>query len=426
VIAHPALPPYPFPHVSRFRSARRPARVLLACAALLACLCAPGPARAEDSPVAVFDSVVAEVRARFFDPALLGAHFDSSVSDRRSVLQAAGASANVEAQVRGLLQELRCSGSRFYREGQAPDLTPAFQWRETLDGVVVQRVQRGSDCERAGLARGDFLLTHVSELWGPTGSRLTLRVRSTDGVEWSQPVRREGFTSTDPDLGWNSFFGKVGYLKVNRLHDPMVVDTAMRRVRPFPDLILDVRGCSDADPAVLHLLSYFALQAGSAGFAANRAGIEALGGPLVKSLPRGTAENTGSPWTFLPTLTEKGLVELRVLPSVDSSYTGRVVVLTDENTAGFAELVPAWFQSTKRGKVVGRATAGRGGLPVTLRTATGWTLELPAAALFLPDGHPLEVQGVEPTNRMKWRQVDVRSGADPDVERALQVLDIEQ
>jgi hypothetical protein len=431
VTAYPALPTHPFPIRSTFRSARRIARALVAGAALAAAV-ATFPARAlaqeaaAPSVVEVFDSTVADMRAQFFDPSAFTAHFDTSASDRRTSLVATATPDRLQSQIRALLQELRCSGSRFYPEGQAPDFTPAFTWRETLDGMVVRAVQPGSACERAGMLRGDYLLTPVSDLWGPLGSVATLRVRTSDGAEWSQPVKRDGYVSSDPDLGLGSYLGKIGYLRVTRLHDPAVVDTAMQHVRGFQSLILDVRGCSDADVSVLRLLSYFARAAGPAGFAANRAGLTAQGGSAITRLPAGTARNTGDAGAFHPDLAEKGLLELGVVPVVgDSAYTGRVVLLADEGTAGFAELVPAWFLSTKRALVVGRTTAGRGGLPATLRTAAGWTLELPTAALFLPDGRPLEPQGVEPQRRIKWRQVDVRSGADPDVERAIQALDVD-
>jgi len=453
VAAHLTHPAHPFPFPPAGRARRRIPGALRGCAALLA-LCAiaaagvPGVGRAAgaepapaadaagtDAPaasaapgalpaVAIFDSAVAALRAEFFDPARLGAHFDSSVVYRRASLAAAGPGANVQGQLQGLLRELGYSGCRFYREGQAPDYTPAFRWRETLDGVVVTAVQPGSSCEHAGLARGDYLMTPRSDLPGVRGTSVTLRVRTSDGVEWSQPVLREGLAANDPDLGWNSYSEHLGYLRVNRLHDPAVVDTAIRHVRRFANLILDVRGCADADPSVLHLLSYFATVPSTAGYVANHAGVAALGRPQVKSVPQDAAENSGDPGLLNPALGQHGLVVLRVQPA-DSAFQGRVVVLADEGTAGYAELVPAWFRAEKRGSVVGRITAGRGGLPATLRAAPGWTLEVPTAGLFLPDGVLLEGNGVEPTHFVKWRQVDIRAGADPDVERAQQLLYVE-
>ncbi|MBI5836476.1 MAG: hypothetical protein HZB25_04440 [Candidatus Eisenbacteria bacterium] len=375
--------------------------------------------------IAVFDSAVATIRASFFDPEFNHAPLDSTSAWRRSQLVAAGASADVQRQVRDLLAELRYSGCRFYREGRAPDFTPAFRVRQTVDGVVVVAVQPGSDCEKAGLFKGDYLVTHESDLPGARGSMLTLRVRTGDGVEWSQPVRRDGFSSTESDLGWTVYAKRVGYLRVSRLHDPTVVDTAMQHVSKFPDLILDVRGCADADVSVLALLSQFAEKSSNAGFVANRRGLETLGRAMIVKYPRGTAESTGSPWLFHPTLSERGLLVLRVQP-VEKPYSGEVVVLADEGTAGFAELIPRWFREQKRGRVIGRITAGRGGLSAALRAAQGWFLELPTAALFAADGLPLEGRGAVPTNFVKWRQIDVRAGADPDIERALQLLGADQ
>jgi len=415
------LPAEPNTHTRTVRIAR----TLLACLAWLFTSLGPArPAAALDAP-AVFDSAVSAIRHQFFDPRLNGASLDTIAAYRRLNLAGADSEGALVKQVRGLLSDLKYSGTSFYREGQAPDFTPAFRWRMTRDGLVVTAVQTGSECWSAGLAVGDLVSTRPDDLWGPRGSRVALSVRSSLG-EWSREIQREGYDVPEPDFSLTLHAGgKVGCLRVNRLTDPAAVDQVAQEVlapdrgQSFQDLVLDVRYCRSSDASVLKLLARFAPQASVAGYAVNRLGMDALKEPLEKSIPHNLAESTGDGWTFYPTLSEKGLLALRVLPVPDSTFQGRVMVLADENTRGFAELVPAWFRQTWRGKV------GVGGLPAAIKLDGGWTLQLPTTALFLPDGRPLEHHGVEPDAFTEWHQVDVRAAADPDLERALQLLGVE-
>jgi hypothetical protein len=423
-VTRPSIAHHPFPEPASLNRPSGP-RVGLCLALAALALCGPVRAHADAAQLAVFESAASIVRRSFFDPRFNEAAFDTIVVYHRAALAGPASRGDLEKEVNGLLSELHYSAARFYRPGQSADYTPAFRWRDTRDGVAVTAVQPGSECERVGLLRGNLLLTPTSEFWGPRNSEMNLRVRG-DAGEWSHPVRREGYSAPDPDIGWKIYSGRVGYLCARRLTDPATVDTAMLQLRKCQELILDVRYCRDSDPTVLHLLSFFAGAASTAGMAVNRDGMTRLGArpPLV--FPANIAENTGSPWLFHPVMDEKGLVALRVLANTEVQFPGPVVVLADENTRGFAELIPSWFQAQKRGLVVGRPTAGRGGLPAVMEVAAGWTLEVPTIALFHADGRPLQGHGVEPDVYIQWSLTDIRGGGDPDLERGLQQFEADE
>ncbi len=386
------------------------------------------PARAQDGQAlaSLFDSATAAIKTSYFDPSRINSSLDTSASYRRRDFLPPKLSTDLDGEVNGLLSELHFSGCRFYREGQAPDFTPAFRARMTREGLTVLAVQPGSDCQAAGLLTGDVITTPAATLFGQRGSGVTLGVRATQG-EWSRIVRRNGYDEPEPDYGWRLFGlnNKVAYLRINRITSPEGVDTALAALRSYPNVIVDVRYTRESDASVLRFLSRFTEGSVLVGYCANRRGMTALTEPLFRKVPERLAESTGDTWMFNPTLSERGLLTLRVLPGTQPMYAGRVIVLADEGTRGFAELIPDFFRRSHRGRVVGRITAGIGGIPSALKMEGGYTLEVPTAAIFRADGQLLEGNGVEPDYLSQWHQIDVKSGADPDVERALELLDSE-
>lgn len=403
-------------------------RLRFAAVVLCAIALAP-PARAQDGQdmASLFDSAAAAIKTSFFDPSRINSSLDTSASYRRRDFLLPKLSTDLEGQVNGLLSELRFSGCRFYRDGQAPDFTPAFRARMTREGLTVLAVQPGSDCQSAGLLPGDVINTPLSTLPGRRGSEVTLGVRASQGV-WSRIVRRDGYDVPEPDYGWKLFGAsrKVAYLRVNRITSPDGVDTALAALGAYPKVIVDVRYTREADASVLRFLSRFTEGSTVVGYCANRKGMLGLPAPLWRQIPERLSESTGDTWTFNPTLSDRGLLALRILPGPQAAYTGWVIVLADEGTRGFAELIPEFFHISRRGRVIGRTTAGIGGLPSALKMEGGYTLEVPTAAIFRADGRPLEGNGVEPDFQSQWHQIDVKSAADPDIERALELLDAEE
>jgi carboxyl-terminal processing protease len=103
-------------------------------------------------------------------------------------------------------------------------------------------------------------------------------------------------------------------------------------------------------------------------------------------------------------------------------YTGPLIVLTGPLTASSAEVFSAAVQYHKRGKIIGRSTAGAvlGAQAFTL--PDGGAVLLPVMNLWRADGGRIEGAGVEPDIWILPTLEDLRAGRDPVLERALREL----
>lgn len=92
--------------------------------------------------------------------------------------------------------------------------------------------------------------------------------------------------------------------------------------------------------------------------------------------------------------------------TVDASTTKQVsgqiatdaplVVLTNENTAGSAEVLAAALRDTERATIVGTTTMGKGSVQVTKPLSFGGALRYTAARYKSPDGYSIDQVGVTP------------------------------
>ncbi len=388
---------------------------------LLGLACWASTGRAQDSDAALLDSTVSAVRQYFYDPHFHGVTLDTVASYRRARLQGPRPSSSLKNEVDGLLTELHSPGARFYQRGLAPNFVPAFSMMQTRDGQLVTYVKPGSSVEAAGLRRSDLVLNQPSELAGVRGSLLTLQVRSHDGVSWNRQVPRDTFVGLGLESSFQSLRADLGYLRLVHLDGDSTVDSLMAVAARVPQLIVDVRGAR-GDATVLRLIGWFADKQQIVAYAANRAGLEQFGTPEGIRLPGTIHENFGDAAGFHPQLASWGVLALTVHPDPQHHYEGKVVVIADEDTRGWAELLPLWARADRRVRLVGRPTAGRGELQATFQVSEAWELEIPTAAIYRLDGTPLEGQGVPPERYSAWTLLDIRGGADPDMERAMQLL----
>ena len=102
-----------------------------------------------------------------------------------------------------------------------------------------------------------------------------------------------------------------------------------------------------------------------------------------------------------------------------------VVVLTDERSFSDAEVFPHIFQSMERGKVVGIATPGGviGTNDITL--SDGTRFRVPRVGYYGMDGTNLEGTGVQPDIVVPMSIEDLRTGKDPQLAKAIEVVSAE-
>ncbi len=106
----------------------------------------------------------------------------------------------------------------------------------------------------------------------------------------------------------------------------------------------------------------------------------------------------------------------------EKSYTGPLVVLAGPATGSAAEVFAAAVQDLKRGKVIGRSTAGAVLGARGFALPDGGIVTLPVFDLWRAGGKRIEGTGVEPDIWILPTIEDVRAGHDPVIERALQEI----
>lgn len=118
-----------------------------------------------------------------------------------------------------------------------------------------------------------------------------------------------------------------------------------------------------------------------------------------------------------PIVTTRGrAVEERTLNAVGQPVAGKLptVVLVDGGTASASEIVSGALQDTKRAKLVGVATFGKGVFQEILPLDNGGALDITVGQYFLPSGRNLGGAGTKTGSGLK---PDVRAQDDPDTKR---------
>lgn len=109
-------------------------------------------------------------------------------------------------------------------------------------------------------------------------------------------------------------------------------------------------------------------------------------------------------------------------PSKGPRYQGPVVVLTGPATASAAEDFVVAFQTSARGKVVGRRTLGSTGQPLTIKLPGGGGARICTKWDTYPDGREFVGTGCIPDVEVALTRADIAAGRDVVLERALAVL----
>lgn len=104
------------------------------------------------------------------------------------------------------------------------------------------------------------------------------------------------------------------------------------------------------------------------------------------------------------------------------AYPGKLIVLTDGRSGSGAEIFAALVQESKRGRIVGRTTAGAVLLSYELKLPEDFRLRLAFRDYLTPNGRRLEGKGVEPDVSVPFTIDNVRRQRDPDLARALELL----
>ncbi len=111
-----------------------------------------------------------------------------------------------------------------------------------------------------------------------------------------------------------------------------------------------------------------------------------------------------------------------IRPDEGPRYAGPVVVLTGPATASAAEDFVVAFQTSGRGKVVGRRTLGSTGQPITIKLPGGGGARICTKWDTYPDGREFVGVGCIPDVEVVPTRADIAAGRDVVLEKAVAVL----
>lgn len=393
--------------------------------ALTACR-APGPA-----PLEILEELHETVRARFFDARLAGVDWDAALEHARAAFARTGTPAERAAATNAMLAELGASHTAYLTDEDpawyvllelfwhaldderrarlfphGPPLWPGIgilAESTEIDGQeawFVRGVLAGGPAQAAGVLRGDRLLAVDDEPYQPVSP-----FRERIGEPTRLRLQRTRDPETTLELGLVPEALPPGEIFLRALERDAVVHArdgkrlAHARLWSYAgeelhaklrELLLE-GALADADGLVLDL----------------RAGFGGANPDCLNLFRRD-----------LPRLTY-GARDGREL-TLESSWTRPTVLLVDEGTTSGKEIFAHGFRRLGLGSIVGTRTAGAvlGGRAFLL--ADGSLLYLATADVRV-DGQRLEGVGVTPDLLVPFAR-PYSAGADPQLERALDVL----
>lgn len=231
------------------------------------------------------------------------------------------------------------------------------------------------------------------------------RVASPAAVRSAAPAPAE----STPVVSWRVLSPSLGYLRIESFEPtgagliPEVarMDSAFAQMAGLPAIVVDLRGNEGGSVDLAYRLGQHLLAASvPAGYFVVRQGFDSRGMRTAAALDPAT----------VPALPRDGSVTGAMLgEAVDAAggaamlyvgggfaqpYTGRVAILTDNDTGSAAEAVTAILRETRGAITVGARTAGAMLSSADVTVAPGWRLRFPAMDFRTAAGVRVEGDGV--------------------------------
>lgn len=277
------------------------------------------------------------------------------------------------------------------------------------DGLRIQTVYPDSPAEKGGLRVGDVVIAAngrklaglsdekaIALIKGPEGTDVTLTIRRGERTFKKRLTRARITVPVVSSRLANAGGTRVGYVALSTFgprtaHVEMNEAIRKAKRRKAKGIVFDLRGNGGGLVTEAQLIASMFIAEG----------------PIVTTRGRAVPERT--------------------LEAVGQPVAGKLptVVLVDGGTASASEIVAGALQDTKRAKLVGVSTFGKGVFQEILPLDNGGALDITVGQYFLPSGRNLGGTG---TKRGSGLKPDVRVQDDPDtkrdeaLDRALDVL----
>jgi carboxyl-terminal processing protease len=98
------------------------------------------------------------------------------------------------------------------------------------------------------------------------------------------------------------------------------------------------------------------------------------------------------------------------------------IILVNQGSASASEIVAGALQDLKLATIVGEQTFGKGSVQNLEELPDGSAVKLTVAKWFTPQGRSIDKNGIKPDIEVKFSKEDVEKGTDPQLDRALELL----
>lgn len=397
----------------------------------------------------ILDRVSRLVETKYFDPDFDPAGWRERLEGHREGILGAASDEAFEQGVHDLVSTLGTSHTAFFHRNLRP--VPARQAicatlnREKMsDGPrwMFADVQEEGAADLAGIRPGDLLLAlngkGLSTEKPPqfrVGDGLKLGLRRLDcsdaeiEINVPKPKSSNRPFSLPQSVVHRKLDTRTGYLKVNMFPGLVGIDVSRdidQAVASFQDcnrIVIDLRGNSGGGIGCLRLMSYLTPDRVPVGYSLTRA--RARRGYEREQLTRFSGI-PASKWQLPLLALRYAFVDHSIVLVTEGlgaqPFHGRIAILVNQHSASAAEMVAAFAQQNKLGRIVGVKTPGRlvGSRPFKL--PEGYFLVLPVGAYFTWEGQRLEGVGVTPDVDVDLSRMRLVEGTDSQIRRALEVL----
>jgi len=400
----------------------------------------------------ILDKVSRLVETRHFNPALKGANWSALVAERSDRILGTSSPEQFEKEIQSLLGELHTSHTGFFhKSGRTVPARHAINATFKschVDGAahwVFQDVHEGGTASLLGIEPGDVLLKVNGEPIAPPAQPVfrmaaptEFTIRKRDGELLSAPATTPKPISgkrpiAEPiPLSVSKLKPGIGYIKI-RIFPGAVgidlaadIDRAVAEISGCDRLILDLRGNTGGGIGGMRMMSYLTPDKIPIGYSLTRR--RAQNGFKREELTRfGRIPRHKIALAWLILRYASAIVDQSICVVTEGlgpqRFHGRVVVLANEHSASAAEMVAAFAQENRLATIVGTRTAGRLLSGRSFHVGKGYMLGLPVAAYFTWNGALLEGTGVKPDVEVDLSCKALRAGLDPQLEKAIEVID---